>query len=244
MALVPGRTLAILFAGIGKLLLGPVNFVHLEAFIFSRMSHFVGVNGLSSKKIQDAAAERALVEQCRRQDFEAFGRVIDAYQGRVHGFVKRMLRNEEDAADVTQEVFIKAFQAMESFDGRSSLRSWLFRIAYNLCVDKTRRAKRTVSAFSYEGSEEYDEPMEFADVRWNPESQALNEELYEIVNKSIDSLSEKLKTVLLLHDKEDMGYDEIAQAMEIPVGTVKSRLFLARAHVQQSVGQYLTGGMA
>lgn len=208
------------------------------------MSQFVGVSGLSSRKLQDAAAERALVDQCRRKDFEAFGRVIDAYQNRVHGFVKRMLRNEDDAADVTQEVFIKAFQALESFDGRSSLRSWLFRIAYNLCVDRSRRAKRTVSSFSYEGSEDGDEPMEFADVRWNPEKQVLNEELYEVVNRSIDSMSEKLRTVLLLHDKEDMGYDEISQAIDIPVGTVKSRLFLARAHVQQYVGQYMSGGQS
>lgn len=206
------------------------------------MSQLVGVRSLSAKKIQDAASERALVEQCRKQNYDAFGKIVDAYQSRVYGFVKRMLRNDEEALDVTQEVFIKAFQAMEGFDGRSSLRSWLFRIAYNLCVDRSRRAKRSVKTFSYEPTEEAEEPMEFADQRWNPESTMLSEELYDIVNLAVETMSEKLRTVLLLHDKEDMGYDEIAQAIDIPVGTVKSRLFLARAHVQEYVGKYMAGG--
>ncbi len=207
-----------------------------------KMSQLVGVNPLSSRKINDAASERALVDQVRRQDFEAFGKIVDAYQSRVHGFVRRMIRNEEESLDVTQEVFIKAFQAMEGFDGRSSLRSWLFKIAYNLCIDRSRRTKRSPKTFSYEPNEEGDDPMEFADGRWNPENTILGDELYDIVNKAVDSMSEKLRTVLVLHDKEDMGYEEIAQAMDIPVGTVKSRLFLARAHVQEYVGRYMGGG--
>lgn len=197
---------------------------------------------MSSRKIHDAAAERALVEQCRRQDYEAFGKVVDAYQSRVYGFVKRMVRHDEEALDVTQEVFIKAFQAMGTFDGRASLRSWLFRIAYNLCVDRSRRAKRSLKTFSLEPTEFSDEPMEFRDDRWNPEDTVLGDELYEVVNKAVDAMSEKLRTVLVLHDKEDMGYEEIAQAMDIPVGTVKSRLFLARSFVQEYVGRYMQGG--
>src|SRR5438132_828895 len=91
---------------------------------------------------QDSAIEIALVERCRKQDAEAFGRIVDAYQHRVYGFVKRMVSDVEEAADVSQEVFIRAYQAFARFDGRSSLRTWLFRIAYNLCVDRARRADR------------------------------------------------------------------------------------------------------
>ena len=194
------------------------------------------------RKIHDTASERALVEQCQRQDYEAFGKIVDAYQARVLGFVKRMVRHEEEAHDITQEVFIKAFQAMGGFDGRSSLRSWLFKIAYNLCIDRSRRNKRSPMTFSYEPAEDGDEPMEFSDSRWDPESAILGDELFEVVNRAVDSMSDKLRTVLVLHDKEDMGYEEIAQAMDIPVGTVKSRLFLARAHVQDYVGRYVSGG--
>src|SRR5689334_21818039 len=102
-----------------------------------------GVAGLAPRRHIDAATEQALVAQCRRQDYEAFGRIVDAYQSRVLGFVRRMLPVEEEAHDVTQEVFIKAFQGMSRFDGRSSLRTWLFRIAYNLCIDRARRHERS-----------------------------------------------------------------------------------------------------
>lgn len=191
------------------------------------------------RKTRDAATEQALLEQVRRNDREAFGRIVDAYQARVLGFVRRMVRNEEEALDVTQEVFIKAFQGLEKFDGRASLRSWLFRIAYNLCVDRSRKIGRTVKTFTYEPNETGDEPMEFADTRWDPAEGVLAEEFGQVVERAIEGMSDKLRTVLLMHDKEEMGYDEIASAIDIPVGTVKSRLFLARTHVQQSVSRYL-----
>lgn len=189
----------------------------------------------------DAVAEAALLEQCRRRDVEAFGRVVDAYQARVLGFVRRMVRNEEEALDVTQEVFIKAFQAVGNFDGRASLRSWLFRIAYHLCVDRSRRRDRTPSTFAIEQTDEGDGPMEFADGRWDPSSVVLNEELMGVVEEAIGTMSEKLRTVLLMHDREELGYEEIAAAIDVPVGTVKSRLFLARAHLQERVRTYLRG---
>lgn len=197
---------------------------------------------MAAQTPHDQTSDQALIEQCRRQDFDAFGKVVDTYQARVLGFVRRMVANEDEALDVTQEVFIKAYQAMGSFDGRSSLRSWLFRIAHNLCIDKARRRERRVSTVAFESGDENEEPMDFADVRWDPSRAALTDELMEIVERAIGSMSEKLRTVLLLHDKEDMGYEEIAKAIDVPVGTVKSRLFLARAHLQQSVGAYLNGG--
>ncbi|MCE9558900.1 MAG: sigma-70 family RNA polymerase sigma factor [Armatimonadetes bacterium] len=91
---------------------------------------------MASHKQLDTATEQVLVEKCRRQNYEAFGQLVDAYQSRVLGFVRGMVHNSEEALDITQEVFIKAFQAFGRFDGRSSLRTWLFRIAYNLCVDE------------------------------------------------------------------------------------------------------------
>lgn len=194
---------------------------------------------MATRRQIDLATEQALVDQCRRRDFDAFGKIVDAYQARIHGFVKRMVRNEEEALDVTQEVFIKAFQSMSRFDGRSTLRTWLFRIAHNLCVDRSRRSDRAPDFTSLETAYLEDEPVEFADNRWNPEELASNEELGAIVEMALEAMSDKLKTVLLLHDKEDMGYEEIARTVDVPVGTVKSRLFLARAHLQKWVGDYL-----
>ena len=170
---------------------------------------------------------------------DAFGKVVDAYQSRVFGFVRRMVKDAEDAADISQEVFIRAYQSFERFDGRSSLRTWLFRIAYNLCVDRSRRVKRAPAIASVDGAFCQDEPIEFADLRTGPVETLLDDELATAVEQGIASMSDKLRTVLLLHDREDLSYEEIARTVGVPVGTVKSRLFLARSHLQSVVKSYL-----
>lgn len=203
------------------------------------MSQWVGTRTLSARHEFDSAIEQALVAKCRQQDFDAFGRVVDAYQARVLGYVRRFVRNEEEALDVTQEVFIKAFQAMAGFDGRASLRSWLFRIAHNLCIDRARKRDRSPLELSMEPAVVGDEPFDFADSRWDPSENLITDELVLVLETAMNSMSEKLRTVLVLHDQEDMGYEEIAKTIDVPVGTVKSRLFLARAHVQKCVRAYL-----
>ena len=194
---------------------------------------------MAPNKKLDLAAERSLVAQCQRQDIEAFAKIVDAYQVRILGFVRRMVPDHEEALDVTQEVFIRAFQSLGRFDGRCSLRTWMFRVAHNLCIDRARRSKRAPAAMSLDAGFESSEPIEFSDERWDPAQMAMNAELQVEVEHAISSMSDKLRTVLLLHDKEDMGYDEIASTVGIPVGTVKSRLFLARRHLQEQLSQYL-----
>lgn len=190
----------------------------------------------------DAAQEQALVDQCRRNDFDAFSRIVDAYQGRVLGFVKGMVHNTEEALDVTQEVFIKAYQAFHRFDSRCSLRTWLFKIAYNLCIDRSRKIDRRPIEMSFDLPADGSEPIEHADSTWNPESIVISDELVQCVQSGLETMSEKLRTVLTLHDQEELSYDEIAATLSIPVGTVKSRLFLARVHLQNHLKSYLQGG--
>lgn len=199
---------------------------------------------MSVERKNDPSLEAAWIARTQRQDLDAFAKIVDAYHARVLGFIRRMVRNEEESRDLTQEVFIRAFQAIQKFDGRSSLRTWLFRIAYNLCIDRARRNERIPSTSSIENVGEDEEARDFADDRWNPEELVVNQELGQVVEESLESMSDKLRMVLLLHDKEDMAYEEISSIVGIPVGTVKSRLFLARAHLQRSVGRYLTGGRA
>jgi len=202
-----------------------------------------GADRLATNRNLDLADEHVLLEQCRRQNYEAFSKIVDAYQARVFGFVRRMVRNEEEALDVTQDVFIKAYRHLERFDGRSSLRTWLFRIAHNLCIDRARRRRRLPDETSLEPADADGVPIEFPDRRWNPERLALSQEMNAVVEQAIGTMSDKLRTVLLLHDKEDLGYDEIARTVDVPVGTVKSRLFLARAHLQRHLGRYLESGV-
>jgi len=199
----------------------------------------IGAARLSAGKQTDQATELAIVERCRRQDYEAFGKLVDAYQNRVFGFVRRMVPNPEEASDITQDVFIRAFQSFQRFDGRCSVRTWLFRIAYNLCIDRARKIGRSPSEVSLHGTSDIDETFDVPDGRWQPDQVAIEGELAEAIDAAISTMSEKLRSVLLLHDKEDMPYEEIAQMVGVPIGTVKSRLFLARAHLQQHLRNYL-----
>jgi len=199
----------------------------------------IGATVLSSGNQTDHVNELAIVERCRRQDFEAFGKLVDAYQNRVFGFVRRMVPNPEEASDITQEVFIRAFQSFHRFDGRCSVRTWLFRIAYNLCIDRARKVDRSPKEVSLQGTTEIDETFDVPDGRWQPDQLAIDAEMASAIEEAIGSMSEKLRSVLLLHDKEDMPYEEIATMVGVPVGTVKSRLFLARAHLQQHLRKYL-----
>lgn len=187
---------------------------------------------------EDAALDAGTLERLRRRDYEAFGQVVDAYQSRVFGFVRRMVPTGEDAEDVTQEVFLKAYRNLPGFDGRCSLRTWLFRIAHNLCIDRARRRGRAPEMTPLLAE---DEPgsFEIADGSATPESLLMTHELQTLIEEAISSMSEKLRSVLLLHDREEMAYDEIAQTLGIPVGTVKSRLFLARTHLQKNLQGYL-----
>lgn len=201
----------------------------------------IGAPRLASREHLDQATEAALIDRCRRQDVEAFGKLVDAYQGRVYGFVRRMVVNPEEASDVTQEVFIRAYQSFGRFDARSSVRTWLFRIAYNLCVDRARKLERSVSEVGMSVAPDVDEEIDWADNRWQPEMLAMDAELQEAVEEGIRTMSAKLRTVLLLHDREDTPYEEIAKIVGVPVGTVKSRLFLARSHLQNVLRNYLRG---
>lgn len=197
--------------------------------------------GATPRPHEDHAAETALLERCRRQDAEAFARIVDAYQHRLFGFIKRMVPDVEEAMDIAQEVFIRAFQNIGKFDGRSSVRTWLFRIAHNLCIDRARRADRRPVDVRIDSGYDENEVLELPDGRWDPQSLVLDEELQMLVENGIATMSEKLRSVLVLHDREDMPYEDIASILNIPVGTVKSRLFLARAHLQNVLGPYLRG---
>lgn len=195
--------------------------------------------GLNAAARVDSSPEAELVARCRMKDAEAFSKVVDAYQSRVLGFVRRMVPDSEEAADIAQETFVRAFQGFGKFDGRSSLRTWLFRIAYNLCVDRSRRLEHRYAPLRLDLGFDEDESFDVPDDRWDPESLVLDAELKTKLEEGIASMSDKLRSVLLLHDREDMAYEEIANVLKIPVGTVKSRLFLARAHLQKVLGPYL-----
>lgn len=189
-------------------------------------------------------AEMTLIARAQAQDDAAFDQIMRLHADRIYNYVRRMVGNPQDAEDITQEVFIRAYQGLSQFDGRSSLSTWLFRIATNLCIDHKRRQSRRVQTIPYHHDEADEEEgdWEFPDTA-QPSAleQLLTKELQEVVERAIEALSPKLKTVLLLYDVEGLSYEQIAEALGIPTGTVKSRLFAAREQIRKQVEVYMRG---
>jgi len=184
--------------------------------------------------------DNSLVERCRTNDDAAFSEVVTRYKAKIYNYVYRMTGSADDAEDLTQEVFIRMYTSIDSFRGQSSLPTWLFRIAGNLCIDRFRRTKNRVPAFSL------DEPLgddtgtqEVADETYAPHRLLENVEMAEQIQMALSKLPDKLRTALLLHDIEGLPYEEIAEIAGCPLGTVKSRLFNARMQLRQHLSGYL-----
>jgi len=187
-------------------------------------------------------ADLLLVERCKQDDAAAYEQLVDRYRNKILNYVARYSGSTADAEDLAQEVFIKAYLAVRKFRGECTFQTWLFQIANNVCVDRFRRVKRERVAYSL------DEPVETAEGEverdipdWSndPESIAQGRELQAMVQKTLTTLSDKLRPVVILHDLEGMAHEEIAEVLRIPVGTVKSRLFNARMELRRKLRFYV-----
>ena len=182
-----------------------------------------------------------LVERCRASDDAAFGEVVARYKNKIYNYLYRMTGSAEDAEDLTQEVFVRMYTSLDSFRGQSSLNTWLFRIAGNLCIDRFRRAKNRTPTYSLDAPAcgDTEQTREIADETYAPHRLLENGEMAEQIAAALGKLPDKLRATLLLHDIEGMPYEEIAQAVGCPLGTVKSRLFNARLQLRQHLAGYL-----
>lgn len=200
-----------------------------------------------SDRLDTFSSEAWLIERAQQQDESAFDQIVELYADKLYNYIVRMLGNSQDAEDVLQEVFLRAYQGLPQFNGRASLSTWLFRIATNLCIDHYRKQERRVKTVSIyreraDDSEDENEEWEFPDMQTpDPMQAVLDKELQEVVERAVQELSPKLKTILLMYDVEGLSYEEIAQALGVPMGTVKSRLHLARTEIQKKVSAYLRG---
>ncbi len=163
-------------------------------------------------------ADAALIARCQAGEREAFGVLLNRYRDRVVNLAYQLLRQRDDAEDVSQEAFIQAFTALDSFRGEAQWFTWLYRITLNLCAHRKRRSKD--SALDVRAAS-VSERTESADV----EGQVLTKLM---VERALDKLSEPLHVVLILREMHDLSYEEIAEVLNVPVGTVRSRLNEAR----------------
>ena len=176
--------------------------------------------------------DQALVERVQRGDKKAFDLLVLKYQQKVANLVSRYIRDPGETLDVTQEAFIKAYRALGNFRGESAFYTWLYRIAINTAknylVAQARRPPGTdVDA---ETAEQLDVGTRLREYN-TPENHLLQDELAETVAEAMNDLPEDLRTAIMLRELEGMSYDEIAKAMGCPVGTVRSRIFRARAAI-------------
>ena len=185
----------------------------------------------------------ALVERCQQNDLEAFEELVRRYQARIYNFVCKTTNNPADAEDMAQEVFIRVYKSIHRFRSESTFQTWLYRIAHNICVDRSRRSQRQVPvAYSLDAPTEDDgeeHPRDLPDRTGNPEQVAERTELQQRVWGCLAQMSEKLRTVIVLYDIQGLSYEEIAETLSCPLGTVKSRLFNARAELGRRLQSYV-----
>ncbi len=181
----------------------------------------------------------ALVERVRGGDVAAFEPLVEKYRQRIYRVAYGVLRDTEDAWDVAQEAFIRAYQALSSFRGQSAFYTWLFRIAINVASDRARQRSARGRALGTERVEEEDWDRTLVDQGETPEESAARAEDRRRIARALDSLPEHHRTIIMLSDLEGLSYREIAEVLGIPMGTVMSRLHNARKRLRAALGPLL-----
>jgi len=180
--------------------------------------------------------DQQLVERVQRGDKKAYDLLVLKYQHKIVGLVSRYLRDQDEVLDVTQEAFIKAYRALPRFRGDSAFYTWLYRIAINTAknhlVSKSRRPPDT--DLDIDESEYFESTGALSQIE-NPENNLATEQLKTVVYQAIDDLAEDLKSAITLREFEGLSYEEIAEVMDCPVGTVRSRIFRAREAIEKKI---------
>jgi RNA polymerase sigma-70 factor (ECF subfamily) len=202
------------------------------------------------QKEQIAAAKKtrgeedSLIERARKGDLDAFDRLVHMHEDQVYSVAFRLLGNEDDAADVAQEVFIACFRHLKSYRGQARLSTWLHRITVNTVKNLWSRQKRQGQSRTQSlESDDHDETLapidRIADPSPNPRRMAAGTEMGSILEREILEIEPGFREVLVLRFVEGLSYEEIAEVLEEPLGTIKSRIFRARKEIKDRMEPYL-----
>jgi len=180
--------------------------------------------------------ERRLIKKCVQGNVEAFEELIAKYEKTAYNIALRMLRNQEDASDISQEAFIKVFKSIKTFNFESSFSTWLYRIVTNTCLDFLRKKNNNVYSLDNPiHTEEGEIHRDIPDIMNAPEEVFEKQLTKELVHRSINKLDDNHKTVIILRDIEGFSYEEISQILDCSLGTVKSRINRARNNLKDII---------
>jgi len=190
--------------------------------------------------VSSQSSDKKLVKRVQKGDKGAFDLLVLKYQHKIVNLVMRYVRDPELAQDITQEAFIKAYRALPRFRGDSAFYTWMYRIAVNTAKNHLAAQRRRPMnvELDMQDPEQYDLHAKLKETD-TPEGVALSNELRELVERAIAALPEDLRTAIILRELEGMSYEEIAQTMECPVGTVRSRIFRARDAISKKTGSLI-----
>ena len=192
--------------------------------------------------MSDRELDQALVERAQRGDKHAFELLVVKYHRKLGRLLSRMVRDAAEVEDITQETFIKAYRALPQFRGESAFYTWLYRIGVNTAKNYlvARKRQPVYSDVLAEDAENYEEGDILRDVA-TPDAELQTKQIAQAVNAAVDALPEELRTAITLREIEGMSYEEIAQFMNCPIGTVRSRIFRAREAIAEKIRPMLGG---
>ena len=182
-----------------------------------------------------------LVVQAQEGDVRAFDELVARYHDRIYALTYNMTSNREDAEDLTQEIFVKAFNALPRFKGKSSFYTWIYRIAVNKTINyrKKRNRNRPISLDQFDQDIKTDETYHDLTSKGSPLRNISLTELNKKLNEAMQKLSDKHRTVLIMHDMQGIPHEEIAKVVGASVGTIRSRLFYARRQMQSELSEFM-----
>lgn len=174
--------------------------------------------------------EKKLLDLAKKGDVEAFESLVEAYQKKVYNIALRMVGNPDDAEEIAQEVFIRIFKSLKNFKGQAQFYTWIYRITSNVCLDELRKRKnkRVIYLDQEIANRDNELGRQIGDESFAPDIFAEQNQLKKMINDALQQLPEKHRIILIMRDICGMSYEDIAKALESPIGTVKSRISRAR----------------
>lgn len=216
----------------------PLKVVSENSTVYNSSNNKLDNSKMEIKPVNpDRALDQKLVEKAQKGDKQAFSLLVEKYQLKLYRLISRMVRDQSEIEDIVQDSFIKAYRAINNFRGDSAFYTWLYRIGVNTAKNHLMALGRRPKAMNDVELEEIENFEEAGDLRSyeTPESAMMTKEIAATVNETIEHLPEELRSAITLREMDGLSYEEIAEIMDCPIGTVRSRIFRARESISEKL---------